>query len=167
MFWGETQTGHDRHVLDFEFVAVVRTLAVIEVELKREALLFGILGTDVLFFVRARGARAFARVVDPTHEVVVAVFFTDASEICSKSSALDLIAFADGMAGEAAARFEKLFSVSSVAGLVLGQWIGERRLPNVGGDGLNLIVFEAEIRHLGSGAEVARFLGPNRNPVLV
>ncbi len=78
-----------------------------------------------------------------------------------------MISFADGMAGEAAARFEKLFSVSSVAGLALGQGIGKRRLPDVGRDGLDLFVVQAEIRHFCRGAEVAGLLEPNRNPIFV
>src|SRR5260370_36805244 len=164
---GEAQAGHHGHVLNLQLVAVVRTLAVMEIELEREALLFVIFWTDVLLFVGTIGAGAFACVVDPTQEVVVAVFFTDAREICSKGSALDLIALADGMAGEAAARFEKLFSVSSVAGLVLGQWIGERRLPDKGRNGLALFVVQPEIRHFCRAAEAAWLLEPNRNPVLV
>src|SRR3989441_3060183 len=163
----EAQAGHYGHVLDLELMAVVRTLAVLQVENKWQPLLLVIFGTDVLFFVRTIGAGAFARVVDPTHEVVVIFLFTDAREIGSKRFTLHLGGFADGVTGEAAARFEQLFAVSGVARLVLGQLIGERRLPNECGDGSDLLIVESEIRHLGCGAEVAGLLEPNRNPVLV
>ena len=105
--------------------------------------------------------------MDPTHQVVVVVFLPHASEIRGEGSALQLVAFADGVTCEAAARFEQLFSVSGVAGFVLGQGIRERRLPHVRGDGLDLFVVEPEIRHFGCGAEVAGLVQPNRNPVLV
>src|SRR6266852_3455003 len=163
----EAEAGHHGHVLDLELMAVVGAAAVVEVENVGQALLFVVFGADVFLFVGAVGTGAFAGVVDPTNQVVVVVLFTDASEICGKSSALQLVAFADGVAGEAAARFEQLFSVSGVAGLVLGQLIGERRLPDEGGDGFDLFVVEAEIRHFGGGAEVARFLQPNRDPILI
>src|SRR6266571_2397849 len=117
------KAGHYGHILDLEFVAVVRAAAVIEVKNKGQALLFVVLGTDVLLFVGAIGTSALAGVVDPAHEVVVVILLTDASEIGRKGSALQLVAFADGVAGEAAARFEQILSVSGVAGLVLGQGI--------------------------------------------
>ncbi len=164
---GEAQAGHHGHVLNLEFVAVVRALAMFQVEDVRQTLLFIVFGTDVLLLVRAIGACAFPRVVDPTDEIVVVGFLTHAREICSEGSALNLIAFTDGVTGEAAARFEKLFAMSGVAGLVLGQLIRERRLPDVGGDSFDLIVVQAEIRHFGSGAEVAGFFEPNWDPVLV
>src|SRR5260370_31978730 len=71
------------------------------------------------------------------------------------------------MAGEASTRFEQFFPLRSAAGLVVGQRIGERRLPNVGGNGFDLIVAEAEIGHLGGGAEGAGLLEPDGNPVAV
>src|SRR2546427_2166059 len=120
----EAQAGHYGHVLDLELMAVVRTLAVLQVENKGQALLFVIFGADVLFFVRTIGAGAFARVVDPTHEVVVIVLFTDAREIGSKSSTPHPVAFADGKTSEAAARFEKFFALSGVAPLVRWRFIG-------------------------------------------
>src|ERR1700756_994325 len=53
------------------------------------------------------------------------------------------------------------------AWLVLRKGVSKRRLPYVGGDGLYLFVVEAEIRHLGGGAEGAGFFQPYRNPVAV
>ena len=51
------------------------------------------------------------------------------------------------------------------AWFVLGQGIGECRLPQVGRDGVDLVVVQAEIRHLCGGAEVAGLLQPHRNPI--
>src|SRR5207302_3073035 len=102
--------------------------------------------------------RAFAGVVNPTNQVIVIGLLADASEIGRECSALQLIAFADGVAGETAARFEQFFSVSGVAEFVLGQGIRERRLPDESGDGFDLIVAEAEIRHFRGGTEIAGLL---------
>ncbi len=118
---GKPEAGHHGHVLYLQFVAVVRAPAVVQVKDVGQALLFVILGADVLLFIRAVRTCALTRVVDPAHEVVVAVLLTHTREIGGKSSALQLVAFADGVAGEAAARFEQLFSVSGVARFVLGQ----------------------------------------------
>src|SRR5439155_5350882 len=111
--------------------------------------------------------RALADVVDPANKVIVIGLLTDANEIGRKSSALQLIAYADGVAGEAAARFEQFFSVSGIAESVLGQGILERGLPDESGDGFDLIVAKAEVRHFGGAAEVAGFLEPHGNPILV
>ena len=59
------------------------------------------------------------------------------------------------------------FAVGGVAGLVLGQRIGQSRLPDVGRDRLNLMIAQAEVRHLRGGTEIGRLLQPDRNPVLV
>ena len=54
-----------------------------------------------------------------------------------------------------------------VAGLLVGQGIGQAGLPDVRRDGLNLRFSEAEIWHLRAGTKLAWFFQPNRNPVLV
>ncbi len=54
-----------------------------------------------------------------------------------------------------------------VARLLLGQGIGECRLPEVSGDRLDLMLAQAEVRHLGCRAEISRLLQPHRNPVLI
>ena len=165
--FGEAEARHYRHVLDLEFMAVVRALAVIEIEDERHPFLFVVLGADVFFLVRTIGARAFASIVDPANQIIIIRFFADACEICRKRAALDLIAFADGMAGEAAARFEQFLAMSGVAGFVLGRGIGKAGLPDECGNGPNLFVGQAKVGHLGGGAEVRGLLQPNGNPVLV
>ena len=148
-------------------MAIVRTAAVVQVKNVGQALLLVIFGADVFLFEGAIRTRAFAGVVDPTNQVIVIGLLADASEIGRESSALQLIAFADGVAGEAAARFEQFFSVSGIAEFVLGQGILERGLPDESGDGLDLVVAKAEIRHFRGGAEVAGLFEPNRNPIFV
>src|SRR5258708_21442862 len=126
------EAGHHSHVLYLQFVAVVRAPAVVQVKDVGQALLFVILGADVLLFIRAVRTRALARVLDPAHEVVVAVLLTHTREIRGKSSALQLVAFADGVAGEAAARFPQLFSLSGVARFVLWRGMRQSGLPTIG-----------------------------------
>ena len=87
-------------------MAIVRTAAVVQVKNVGQALLFVVLGTDVLLLIGAIRTSAFASVVNPAHEVVVVVLLTDASEICGKSATLKLVAFADGVTRETAARLE-------------------------------------------------------------
>ena len=87
-------------------MAVVGTAAVVQIKNVGQALLLIVFGTDVLFLEGAVRAGALARVMDPAHEVVVIALFADAREVCGERSTLHLVAFADGMAGEAAARFE-------------------------------------------------------------
>ena len=142
-------------------------LRVVQIENVRQTLLRVVFRTDVLLLVRTVGTGALARVVHPAHQIVVVVFLADAREIGGEGSALHLVAFADGVAREAAARFEQFLAMRRVAWLVLGQRIGQRRLPQVGGDGFDLLVVQAEIRHLGGGAEIAGLLQPDGNPVLV
>jgi len=45
--------------------------------------------------------------------------------------------------------------------------IGQRGLPQVRGNCFDLILIQAEIRHLGRGTEVARLSEPHGNPSLV
>src|SRR5438445_2234288 len=163
----QTQARHHGHVLDLELVAVIGAAAVLEVENVGQALLLVIFGADVFLFEGAIRTRALARVVDPTNQVIVIGLLADATEIGRECSALQLIAFADGVAGETAARFEQFFTVNGIAEFVLGQGILERGLPDESGDGFDLIVVQAEVRHFGGAAEVAGFLEPHGNPILV
>ena len=163
----QPQARHHRHVLHLQFVAVVGALAVIEIELIGKSLLGVILGTNIFFLVRAIRPRALARVVNPADEVVVVRLFADAREVRGEMPPCSLVAFADGMAGEAAARLKQFFAVRCIAGLLFGQRIGESGLPDVGRDRLNLMVVQAEVRHLRRGTEIRRLLQPHWNPILV
>jgi hypothetical protein len=110
--------------LNLKLVAVVWTAAVIEVEDEGQSFLLVVFGTNILFLIRAIGARAFTRVMDPAYEIIEIIFFPDASEIRGEVSPFRLVAFADGMAAETSACLDKLPAMHGVAGLVLGQLIG-------------------------------------------
>ena len=139
----------------------------VQVKHEGQALLFVIFGTDVFFLIRAIGTSAFAGVVDPANQVIVIVLFADASEICGETGTLHLVALANGVTSKTSARFEKLFAVGGIAGLVLGQRIRQARLPDVGRYGLDLTIVEAEVRHFGRRAEVARLFQPHGDPIAV
>src|SRR5580658_47375 len=102
----QAQAGHHCHVLHLQFMAVVRTAAVVEVELVGKALLGVIFGANVFLFVRTVGASALACVVNPAHQIIVISFLADAGQIRGEGAALRLIAFSNGVAGQASAGLE-------------------------------------------------------------
>ena len=167
ILWAQAQAGHYRHVLHLQFVSIIRTLAVREIPLEGKAFLGVILRPDIFLLVRAIGTRALAGIVNPAHKVVVVRLLSDARQVRGEGSALQFIALAHRVAGEASARFEQLFAVCGVARLVLGQSIREARLPYVRRDRLDLMIGQAEVRHLRGRTEVGRLFQPDRNPVLV
>ena len=57
--------------------------------------------------------------------------------------------------------------MSGVAGFVLGQGILQPGLPDVGGDGLDLLIIEAEVGHFGGGAKIGGLFQPHGDPVPV
>src|SRR5205807_2314801 len=116
---------------------------------------------------RAVGQRALARIVNPAHQVIVIVLLAHAAEVGGERAAFLLTAFTDRVTGHAAARLEGLFALLGVARRIYGQLAGDGGLPDERGDGLNLILVQAEGRHLGTGPPVVRILDPDREPLLV
>ena len=104
----------------------------LQVEDKGQPLLGIIFGAKVFLFVRTIGTGARARVMHPAHEIVIVGLLPDAGKIGGERSTLHLIAFADGMAGQTAARLKEFLAVRGVARFVLGLWVGQRRLPQIG-----------------------------------
>ena len=139
----------------------------IKIELVGKSLFRVILGANILFLIRTIRARTLACVVNPAHEIVVVGFFADAGQVRGESPALYLVAFADRMAGQAAAGFKQFFSMGGVAGLLLGQRVGESGLPDISRDRLNLMIAQTEIRHFRRRTEIRRLLQPHRNPILI
>ena len=86
--------------------------------------MFGVIfRTEIFFLVGAVGTRALARIVDPADQIIVILFFTDAAEICGKRAADRVCAFADGVAGQAAALVEQFFAVGCITGrLFFERW---------------------------------------------
>src|SRR4029077_10812618 len=132
----------------------VGTPRVLQVKNKGQALLLVIFRADVFLLKEAIGASAFAGIVDPANQILVIVLLADASEICGKSAALHLLALADGVACEAPSCFEKLLSMCRIARRMLRQGILQARLPKIGGDGFDLLVFEAKVRHFRGRTKV-------------
>src|SRR5258708_2197299 len=85
-----------------------------------------------------------------------------------KTAADQIRAFANRMAGLAAARFKQFLAVRGVSRSLFRQRRpGDCGLPEVSRDRLNLVVLQAELRHFGGGTEFVRMLQPVRNPFLV
>ena len=62
---------------------------------------------------------------------------------------------------------KQLLAVGRVAGRLLRKCgAGEAGLPDEGGDGLDFVLLQAELRHLGGRAEGVRIRQPVRNPFL-
>src|SRR5689334_2050776 len=121
-------------------MAIIRTLTVLQIELVGKSLLGVVLGTNVLLLIRTIRPGTLPRVVNPADEIVVVRLFAHSRQISGEYSAHHLVAFADGVTSEASTGFEQFFSMRCVPGLVLGQVVGERRLPDVGRDRLNLMI---------------------------
>ena len=81
VIFAEAKAGHDGHVLDLEFMAVIGTTAVRQIEHVWQAFLRVVLGTDVLFLVWAIRAGALARIVYPADEVIVARLLADSGQV--------------------------------------------------------------------------------------
>ncbi len=107
----QAQAGHDRGLLHDELVAIVGASRMIEVEDERQIVLGVVFGTKIALFEGAIGARALARIVHPTHQVIVIILFADAAQIGGKRSTDHAGAFAHGMAGEATTRFEEILAM--------------------------------------------------------
>src|ERR1700726_4841031 len=102
-------------------MAVVRTARMIQIEDKRQIVLCVVFRPQISLLVRAIGAGALARVVNPADDVMVIVFFADAAEVRCKTPADFVRVLAHGMAGHAAALLEQLFAVSHVSGSLMFQ----------------------------------------------
>src|SRR5206468_780307 len=103
-----------------EFVAVVRALGMFQVEDERQIVALIIFRGQVLFLERAVGQSALAGIVNPTDQVVVVGFLAYTAQIRGERSALLLAALSHGMAGHAAAGFERLATLLRIARLLRG-----------------------------------------------
>ena len=115
----QAQIGHDGGLLHDQFVAVVGTAGVVQIEDERQIVLGVIFRAQIALLERAVGAGALARIVNPANQVIVVVLFADAAQVGREGAAHHVRAFADRMAGQAAARFEEHLAVRRVAGSLL------------------------------------------------
>src|SRR2546428_8348596 len=129
----------------------------LEMEDVSQAVFGLVLGAQVALLERAKGACPLAGVVHPAHQIIVAGFFTDAAEVSGKVAADDVGSFAHAVAGHAAARLKQLFAAARIAWRLVCERGGlDTRLPNESGDGLDLVLFQAELGHLGGRAKLDR-----------
>src|SRR5258708_7472165 len=96
VFRSQAQAWHHRHVLHLQFVAIIRALAVLEIELIGKTLLRVILRPNIFLLIWTIRTSSLPCVVDPADEVVVVRLLAYAREIRSECSALHLLAFANG-----------------------------------------------------------------------
>src|SRR5450759_4022901 len=118
---GEAQARHGSHLLHLQFVAVVGTLAVLQVEHVGQALAPIVFGGEVLLFESAIGCGALPRIVYPAHQVIVVGLLAFAAQVGGESAALFGRIFSHGVAGHATAGLEGFLASRRVAGLLLRQ----------------------------------------------
>src|ERR1700687_6500800 len=86
---------------------------------------------QIVFLERAVGTRAFARIVDPSDQIIEIIFFPNAAQIRRKGSAHHAGVLADRVACQAPACLEQDFAVRTVPGRLFWRlWTGSRWLPH-------------------------------------
>jgi len=110
---------------------------------KREVVLRVILRAQVLLFIWTVGASSDARVQDPTNQIIVVVLLPHSRKVRREIAADQIRAFANRMAGLAAARFKQFLAVRGVSRSLFHQRRpGDGGLPEVSRDRLNLVVLQ-------------------------
>ena len=84
-------------------MAIVRALAVLQVEHVGQTFFGVVFGANVLFLVWTIGAGPLTGVVYPSYEVIVISFFAYPGQIGGEGAALHVAAFTDRVATQAAA----------------------------------------------------------------
>ena len=85
------------------------------IEEKRQAVFCVIIRREIAFLFRAIRRPALARVVNPTHDVIVIIFLADFREVGRECAAELAVSFADRVTRQTAARFEEILAVRLVA----------------------------------------------------
>src|SRR2546423_1940629 len=91
-----------------------------------------------MLFWTVRGP-AFARVVDPAHDVIVIGLLTDLRKVRGECAAKSLVFFADRMASHTATRFEQFFAVILLALRLRGGFAVKAVLPEVSSHRLQIV----------------------------
>src|SRR5207244_11921651 len=107
----QTQAGHYRHILNLQFMAVIRALAVLQIELIGKPLLRVILRANIFLLIWTIRACALARVMDPADKIIVIRLFANTREIRSERATLHLRPFSHRVAGQAAAGLKKFLAM--------------------------------------------------------
>src|SRR5207244_11910494 len=119
VFNAQTQAGHYRHVLNLQFMAIVRALTVLQIELIGKPLLRVILRANIFLLIWTIRACALARIMNPAYKIIVIRLLANTSEIRSECAALHLSAFSDRVAVQTAAGLHKFFLMLCILGFLL------------------------------------------------
>src|SRR5258706_6426851 len=124
-------------------------------------------------FFRTIGRPALARVIDPTHDVIIIVLLADLGQVRGKRATHLGVLFTDRVTGETATRLKQSLAVILVSLLLRGNFAIETVLPKVRRYGFQVLrslfaVFSEtpEGGHLRTRTKSLRVLQPNRNPFL-
>ena len=160
----QPQAGHDGGLLHDQFVAVVGAARMIEIEDERQVVLGVIFRAEIALLERAVGARALARVVHPADQVIVVVLFADAAQIGREGAAdhVRRLRQSNGRPGSRAIREAPCRARRRPEPAWASAGPVSAGLPDERGDGLNFVGLQAELRHLGGGAELVRVLAASR-----
>src|SRR5947208_5322669 len=86
----QTQAGHYRHIMNLQFMAFIRSLAVLQTDLIVKPLLPVMLRANIFLLIWTIRACALARVMDPADKIIVIRLFANTSEIRSERATLHL-----------------------------------------------------------------------------
>src|SRR5438445_6028341 len=90
-----------------------------------------------MFLCRVRGP-TLARVVDPTHDVIIVRLFADSGQVRRESPAHLRVLFANRMTGKTATRFKQILAMILVTLRLRGSLAIKTVLPEVSGDCLQI-----------------------------
>src|SRR5260370_39697921 len=102
-------------------------------------------------FLRTVRRPTFARVVNPTHDVIIVRLFPDSGQVRRERATHLRVFFADRMTSETAARFKQLFPMVLVALRLRGGLTVKTVLPEVSGDRLQIFRAIRVIRETPEG----------------
>ena len=91
----ETQAGHYGHVLHLQLMAVIGTLAVLQIKQIWQVMLRVILRPDVFLLIRAIRPRALPGIVNPAHQIIVVGLLADTREVRRECATFHLAAFSN------------------------------------------------------------------------
>ena len=98
--------------------------------------MFGIIiRREIALLFRAIRRPAFARVINPAHDVIVVIFFANLRQVRGERAAQLGVSFADRVTRQTTARFEEVLAVRLVALGLRGDLTVETVLPEISGDG--------------------------------
>ena len=141
-----------------------RALVVVQIELKRKSAALIVFPADIPLQNRVIGQGPLPRVMHPASQVIVVRLLAHTTQVGCEGAAHGILAFAYRVTGQASSRLEKLPSPSRIPGSLWRDSFTDPRLPDESGDRFDLLIGQAELRHLGGGPEGLGILDPHRDP---